>query len=401
MIAGSVSDHPEIVRHPPGIEEGVLPAAAIYGANASGKTNLLRAMQFVQTAVRDSQARWQPGQPIALEPFAGKSDVPSSFSVDFLLDSVRYQYGFTALPQAILKEWLYAYPSGKKQTWFLRERNKPISFSQKLQGENRTIERLTRPNSLFLSAGAQNNHKMLSRIYKWFSQWWLLPEDEQVAIGQTARVLHGRSDLQRGLGRMLSLADLGITDMDVQTSAVPAPAKEALEKLAELLKAPEITSRVEEEMREVRFFHRIGDAPVAFRVDQESKGTVAFFCLLLPVLVALTTGAVVWADELDRSLHPLLALDIIRMFTVPGNNRSSAQLIFNTHDTNLLSAGVLRRDQIWFTEKLRDGASRLYPLTDFKPRKEENLENGYLQGRYGAIPFLNGDRFLAAIHEEK
>ena len=401
MIAGPVSDHPEIVRHPPGIEEGILPAAAIYGANASGKTNVLRAVQFMQTAVRDSQAHWNPGQPIALEPFAGKSVLPSSFSVDFLLDEVRYQYGFTALPEAIVKEWLYAYPSGKKQTWFLRDRNQPISFGQKLQGENRTIERLTRPNSLFLSAAAQNNHEMLSPIYKWFSRWYPLPEDAQVAIGQTARVLHGSADLQRELARLLSMADLGITDIDIETSALPTQAKEVLAQLAEFLKAPKITPRVEEGLREVRFFHRIGDSPVAFRVDQESKGTVAFFCLLVPVLAALSVRAVVWADELDRSLHPLLALDIIRMFTVPSNNRSSAQLIFNTHDTNLLSAGVLRRDQIWFTEKQRDGASKLYPLTDFKPRKEENLENGYLQGRYGAIPFLNSDRFLAAIHEEK
>lgn len=358
-------------------------------------------MQFMQTAVRDSHAHWNPDHPIALEPFAGKSDLPSSFSVDFLLDNVRYQYGFTALPEAIVKEWLYAYPSGKKQSWFLRERNKPTSFSQKLPGENRTIERLTRPNSLFLSAAAQNNHEMLSRIYKWFSQWRSLPEDPQHALTLSASFLQGHSDWQRDLARMLSLADLGITDMDVQTSAVPTPVKEALAKLAGILKDPEITSHVEEGPQEVRFLHRIGDSTAAFRVDQESKGTIAFFCLLLPVLAALAVRAVVWADELDRSLHPLLALDIIRMFIAPNNNPLSAQLIFNTHDTNILSAGVLRRDQIWFTEKQRDGASKLYPLTDFKPRKEENLENGYLQGRYGAIPFLNSDRFLATIHEEK
>ena len=104
-------------------------------------------------------------------------------------------------------------------------------------------------------------------------------------------------------------------------------------------------------------------------------------------------------DELDHSLHPLLAIEVIRLFNDPKRNPNGAQLIFNTHDTNLLSADLLRRDQIWFTEKGRDGASQLYPLTDFKPRREENLETGYLQGRYGAIPFLNPDSFLG--HEEE
>jgi len=106
-------------------------------------------------------------------------------------------------------------------------------------------------------------------------------------------------------------------------------------------------------------------------------------------------------DELHDSIHPLLAIEVIRQFSDIRSNPGLAQLIFNTHDTNLLSAGVLRRDQIWFTEKRQDGTSQLYPLTDFKPRMQENLENGYLQGRYGAIPFLNSDSFIKNSHEEK
>jgi AAA15 family ATPase/GTPase len=110
---------------------------------------------------------------------------------------------------------------------------------------------------------------------------------------------------------------------------------------------------------------------------------------------------VVCVDELDDSLHPLLAIEVIRQFSDTASNPADAQLIFNTHDTNLLSASVLRRDQIWFTEKQPDGASQLYPLSDFKPRMHENLENGYLQGRYGAIPFLNPGSFFTSTHEEK
>jgi AAA15 family ATPase/GTPase len=130
-------------------------------------------------------------------------------------------------------------------------------------------------------------------------------------------------------------------------------------------------------------------------------GTIAFLCLLEPVFPALAKGGVVCVDELDDSLHPLLAMELIRQFNDVKSNPAGAQLIFNTHDTNLLSAGVLRRDQIWFTEKQPDGASQLYPLSDFKPRMHENIENGYLQGRYGAIPFLNPGSFLTSTHEEK
>jgi AAA15 family ATPase/GTPase len=121
--------------------------------------------------------------------------------------------------------------------------------------------------------------------------------------------------------------------------------------------------------------------------------------LLTPIIAALTNGGIVFVDELDESLHPLLAIEVIRQFSDVGENKRFAQLIFNTHDTNLLSSGMLRRDQIWFTEKVTDGSSQLYPLTDFKPRMQENLENGYLQGRYGAIPFLNLNTFAKAEDE--
>ena len=129
MIAGAFNDRGDTVRHPSGIGEGVLPVAAMYGANASGKTNVILALRFMQEAVKDSHARWEPDKAIELEPFAGGSDSPATFSADFLLGGVRYQYGFSLNRETVLEEWLYAYPLGKKQTWFARERNKPISFS--------------------------------------------------------------------------------------------------------------------------------------------------------------------------------------------------------------------------------------------------------------------------------
>ena len=140
--------------------------------------------------------------------------------------------------------------------------------------------------------------------------------------------------------------------------------------------------------------HRLGEKTVSFRSEQESAGTLAYLALLGPAVEALKKGAVLCIDELDASLHPLLAAQLMRLFNNPATNPNGAQLILNTHDANLLSSGILRRDQIWFTEKNNDASSHLYPLTDFKPRRDENLQNGYLQGRYGAIPFLNSDAFL-------
>jgi len=377
MIAGPFKDRAEAVRHPAGTDEGVLPVAAIYGANASGKTNVVLAMRFMAGVVRNSHARWDPDKPIWLEPFAGQSATPSTFSADFLLGGVRYQYGFSLTPKAVIEEWMYAYPSGKKQTWFKREPNKPISFSTKLQGDNRTIERLTRPNSLFLSAAAQNNHQALSPIYEWFSKSLSF-----LVGGRTfapIQPLCSDADFRERVGRMLSLADLGIADLKVKDEDLATDAT----------------------LLEAQFLHRVGASTLPFSEDQESSGTIAFLCLLHPVLQALKNGGVVFVDELDESLHPLLAIEVIRQFSETTSNPAGAQLIFNTHDTNLLGAEVLRRDEIWFTEKRQDGASQLYPLTDFKPRKQEDLANGYLQGRYGAIPFLNSDSFLKDGHEEE
>jgi uncharacterized protein len=374
MVATSLSDSIETVRHPPGTNEGVLPVAAIYGANASGKTNVILALRFMQQAIRNSHARWEPDAPIQLDAFAEQADTPSTFSVDFLLDGVRYQYGFSISPEAVLEEWMYAYPAGKRQTWFSREKDKPISFSAKLQGDNRTIERLTRPNSLFLSAAAQNNHEALSAVYKWFSRSLLFVIGER-SLARDRALFHDK-DLRQRFARSLSLADMGITELRVKDVEVPNEAKQ-----------------------ELQFFHTVGDSTQPFHEGQESKGTIAFLCLLEPVYRALTEGGIVFVDELDDSLHPLLAVELIRQFSDAGSNDGLAQLVFNTHDTNLLSAGVLRRDQIWFTEKKEDGATQLYPLTDFKPRMHENLENGYLQGRYGAIPFLNLSAFLKAEDE--
>jgi uncharacterized protein len=403
LVASSFPSQTDGLFHPVGIAEGVLPVVAIYGANASGKTNVLRALQYMADAVRNSHAHWKPDRDIPREPFrtAEGATAPSTFVTDFMLDGVRYQYGFSCNSEAVLEEWLFAYPRGKKQTWFSRKQQGPTTFSSKMPGENRTIEALTRKNSLFLSAAAQNNHEALSPIYTWFSRSLSFVVGLRALVWRPADEILTTPENKDVVARLLSVADLGIADLSLQElPPMPGEVKDFFDAFKTFLKTqlpkngteePDFSSLIEKSRKRLRLLHRLGNSSTAFEQDQESSGTLAFLTLLGSILPALKHGGTVLVDELDASLHPVLAIQLIRLFSDPERNKQAAQLIFNTHDTNLLSGEVLRRDEVWFTEKQLDGASRLYPLTDFKPRREENLENGYLQGRYGAIPFLNPD----------
>ena len=292
----------------------------------------------------------------------------------------------------MLEEWLYVYPNGKKQTWFHRKQGSPIVFSKKMPGENRTIEALTRKNSLFLSAAAQNNHEALLPVYGWLAGMSFVLVSRPFIIGYTT-MLCAQSDVKNQIARMVSVADLGIDEMVVQQTKMTDQMRTLFDAIKTVAKIQQ-EGPAPETRAEIRLVHRFGNKTVSFENSQESAGTIAYLSLLGFVVDALKKGVPLLIDELDESLHPLLAIELVRLFNNPLSNPNGAQLIFNTQDTNLLSAGVLRRDQIWFTEKGTGGSSHLFPLSDFKPRRQENLQNGYLQGRYGAIPFINPDSFL-------
>lgn len=398
LVASPLSERAETLVHSDRYDLDLLRAAAVYGPNASGKSTLFNALDFMKTAVTESHRQWAPESPIprvpfALDPEAAKK--PSVFVVDLLLDGVRYEYGFVADSSRFLEEWLYAYPKGRKQEWFTRDaaREKEFNFSRLLPGANRTISVFTRPNSLFLSAAAQNNHPVLEPIYKWFSNLVII--DEQARSPFETAIVHLCMDepFRAVVQMMLRSADLGITGIDI--------IEEDLASFAQRYNLPMEDPEVRKAFPTsqvgagIQLRHRAGPgADVALPFDQESQGTRAMFSLAGVMITVLRAGAVLMVDELDRSLHPLLALTLVSVFTSPVTNPKNAQLIFNTHDTNLLDKSVLRRDQIWFTEKGDDGATRLFPLTDFRARKHENLERGYLQGRYGAVPAVGSAGLL-------
>jgi uncharacterized protein len=396
LVASGLDDSPNAAFEVPGLKERVLPVAAIYGANASGKTNVIRALQFVWQAVLHSHRTWSPQGPIPREPFVlgGAMPLASRFETDLVISGVRYQYGFALDSESVAEEWLLAYPNGRPQTWFKRLRGVPMSFSNKLAGENKATEALMRPNSLFLSAAAQNNHAALLPVYGWFANSLSI----RLGVAPDTADICKDDDCRKAVAELIRAADLGIVQLRVQERPLTEVQKDTWEFFRKIVKQAELA--VPETHLRILLTHRLGAETQEFEPELESDGTIAYTALLGPVVNALRTGGVVCVDELDASLHPLLAIRIIELFNDRARNPHGAQLIFNTHDTNLLSSKVLRRDEIWFTEKQPDGNSALYPLTDFKPRRHENLENGYLQGRYGAIPFINASSFVDAFGED-
>lgn len=388
------TDDPRLIREPK-LGEALLPTVALYGANASGKTNVLLALEFMRDAVVNSHRLWEPTQGVPLEPFAlsERRHQPSRFEVDLFLGGVRYRYGFVLSSQRVEQEWLSAWPQRRQQIWFERDHDK-FRFGRSLGGENEAIRNLTRSNSLFLSAAAQNNHPKLSPIFAWFAGmhfeqqqshllngplWMRLLQHMFPASDQLALFPDQQVD-RDALLRLLRTADTGILDFRFESE----PAGEGSQKR----RRPPLYFR-----------HQAEDGKEYWLpADAESGGTLALLRLAISLLPVLRHGGVLCIDELDASLHTTLSSKLLSLFSDPKHNAQGAQLIFTTHDTNLLGStgtpAVLRRDQIWFTEKDTSGATHLYPLTDFHPRKEENLERGYLQGRYGAIPFLGALSFF-------
>jgi len=398
-LVAATKDGADHLLHPEGIEESLLPALALYGANASGKTNVLLALAFMRAAVAHSHRLWEPDSGVPQEAFALSVHrvEPSIYEVDALVVGVRYRYGFSISAERVEEEWLYAWPNGRKQLWFRRQGD-TFEFGRNFQGENETIRGLTRPNSLFLSAGAQNNHPALLPIFGWFRGLHFELRRARPfgfrAYGGASPFLYSRmveelfsrqgslfaedDPLQNdrdAIVRLLQAADTGIVDVRVERGSADE-------------QRPKAPPRVS-----LYFKHKADDPENAWLpMEVESAGTVTLLELAMRLVPTLRTGGVLCVDEIESSLHPMLAGALLRLFCDRAHNPKGAQLIFTTHDTNLLGnvlgPSPLRRDQIWFTEKDQSGASHLYPLTDFNPRKEENLERGYLQGRYGAVPFL-------------
>ena len=369
----------------------VLPAIVIYGANASGKSNVLNALETMKKLVLWSHNKGEPGGGIPREAFKldpACSSAPSVFEIDFVLDGVRHHYGFEATDEEFSAEWLYTYPVSHPRKLF--ERDKVVfSFGRELTGQNQKIAGLTRSNSLFLSAAAQNSHEKLSNIYQYFKSITIA---NSISVrGAQASAQLARDELDSRVIKFLTAIDTGVVGHRRKSTEISEKAQ-AIQKevTAAINKVLNITLSNEPEDDQYHFIElahrdRKGES-IYFDLDSESAGTRRLLVILSLVFQALDEGSPLCIDEVDASLHTKASEAILKLFCSPVTNLNGAQLIATTHDTNLMGSNVLRRDQLWFTEKTTQGATELYPLTEIRTRKGDNIELGYLQGRFGALP---------------
>lgn len=379
----------------------LLTSAVVYGANASGKTNLIRALSefciHIWNSAKDSTHEIQP---FRLDAEWAKK--PSRFELIFLVGGVRYQYGFSLDSTRIHDEWLIAHPRRTPQLWFQRQLNgdkSEIQFGSGLKGEKSRIFTATRPDALFLSVAAQLNQEQLIPIHQALTRRIKVRQAHHIGVAHTAQMIENMpTDVHQSVTTMLGTADLGIRDvvvrrhkLDMLNASDNKPSDKSESRVY-------FAARVKGEVYEIQTAHKRSDGEsVLFEFADESQGTIQYFGLLAPIMSCLGQGNVLAVDELDESLHPLLIRKIIGLFNDPKTNPKGAQLIFNTHDTTLLDPELFRRDQIWFVEKEPPGKSRFFSLLDFSPRRHEALQKGYLEGRYGAIPFL-GDFSFPEVH---
>jgi AAA15 family ATPase/GTPase len=365
-------------------------AAVIYGPNASGKSTLLFALNYMRAVVAESAALLKPGQTYNVQPFKlDKSSAaePTEFELTFLIEGVRHQYSFGMTPERIVSESLVVYRTSRPTQLLSRRladdgESYDYKFSAYLTGPTKLWQESTRDNALFLSTAAQLNSELLSPIFRWLiNSIVYLPSGAFIDHAFTTAML--ASDVgKKAIRDFLVAADISIAD--VQAVSRKGIRNEVVMNAGGVAHA----SREEGEFLVPVFEHSTSKGSAKFELHEESEGTQRLYGLVAPVLDVLRDGRILVIDELDCSLHTLLVRRLISMFHDPALNKAGAQLIFSTHDTSLLDHTLFRRDQIWFTEKDDDQATRLYPLTDFSPRKHEAWERGYVSGRYGAVPFF-------------
>ncbi len=400
----------------------VLPSVGIFGANASGKTTILRALddmrRLVVTSFRSgSQETRILRHPFLLDPAC--QERPTRFEVDLLLDGVRWVYGFEADNNLVREEYAYHWPRGRQALVFSREFDRVV-YGSPFRSADRSLTQLIRRNALLLSVAGATKHNPLSRLFGWFQSNLLLSEstnrsDRALYTAELAQT----EEFGRRIIGLLQAADLGITNVEVKRiewnpilhGASEGETPDGYDKVAEHLNEAirllqEVASDEAEPARSATLLPKLvlehvgARGGVTLATEEESQGTLVWLSLLGPVVKALQDGGLVLVDELDASLHPYLVRRLIRMFQDPQLNRRLAQVVFNSHDGSILEARndwSLGRDQVWFSEKEPDGSTRLYSLDDFSPRKDDDIRGRYFRGRYGGVPLVSDSTISEAL----
>lgn len=377
----------------------LLPVEVVMGANASGKSALIRSLFVLRSMVLDSFVR-PAGRGLEYDPFllsAETASAPTSFALVFTSFGVRYEYNLSYVKNHVVREALSAYPKGREQKWFVRswnEEKEEVEFALlnasyvKLPKD---LSGMLRNDALFLSFASRLNLESLNPVVDWFDGGHLIAANRSVdapifAPEQAFSLIEqpGNDKEKRQFIGLLRDADFGIRGVRVIAADRPLPDDlksmlnpNLLEQMGEMTQKTAMVAHVSDDSGEIEL--EIGD---------ESTGTKQFFELTPSLLTALKNGGLVFIDELDASLHPILLKELISLFRDKHSNPHGAQLVFTAHDVTLLDEGFLRRDEIWLTEKDEGGGTSLYPLSDCSPRNDESLMGGYLVGRYGGVPVI-------------
>lgn len=377
----------------------------IYGANASGKTSFIDALEFVKTFSMMSNNLVENNR-IGINPFKFRqkfSSIPSEFSLTFIKNSVKYSYSFSCTFEKVINEKLDVYNSAKPTNIFTRTNTDEYKFNTDVKQLNEIKTKNTK-NKLFLLTAATWNYEKVKPVVDYILNDIIVLHDISQPTKYNIGYIIENNDLEeykKFCLDFLNNADISISDFEINSQKIKELGRQS-EFMTKLMNV--IANNDPEQMKKfgnsdvfnIKTIHNINNESNSFlyplELIEESDGTQQLFHFAPSLFYAFKEGKVLLIDEIDRSLHPLLVEYIIKKFYDKNLNKNNAQLICNTHDTNLLNLDLFRRDEIWFTERNNASAStEMYALSDFSPRKDENIEKAYLLGRYGGIPFVKGD----------
>jgi len=410
-----------------------LPVSILMGSNASGKSNLLKALDYMKSQVFSSYSKNNDGEGSKFstqrDSFSLSSDAasnPSTFEISFIEDEVPYRYGFSCNDNEFTEEWLYAYPLGQQQKWFTRK-NGEYDFGKKFLGQKTALSDITPMDSLFLSVGIRSKHQQLEKLSNFFRNTRFDYPSLVTEIEISRRLINENIDDR--VIEFLRLLDTGIYGYKIQPKQITdadkifseeiekffvAYEKRTLEDLAVSNKnsqsSSESSAKNEKKKLDyldhlkthlhIYFKHSGADkGSIGISFNEESDGTKRLLRLVQDAFTALDNGYLLVVDEIDASLHTRACELFLGLFLTPELNNKGAQLLATTHNTNLLSYKELRRDEAWFVEKQLNGQSHVYSAAEFKMRAEKNLEKAYLDDRFGALPSKIDPRLLVGSIE--
>ena len=383
----------------------LIPSVAIYGKNGGGKSNVIRAFWLAVQFIKNAQRTQHENAKIPVKPFLlndYSKDEPTFFEFTYVLDNVKYIYGFSATKEKIFSEYLYHSPKGQKATVFTRTEQK-FTFTEE-KAKRKLISEAVAPNQLFFSVACTMNDADCMRAMKWFRDYVFFSRDYADIPEQLLEYSNDKNMLA-AISGYAKAADLGIGKMEFEfkdevvkdfesEKNIPEEIRFALTAFMQNLKENSNISEIglqKSEVRATSYHNGINKNGIktsfTLELSDESDGTRKLMSIAPAIESVLNNGGIVLVDELEKELHPMLVNYIVAKFQSKTSNPNGAQLIFTTHNTELLNMELMRKDQLYFADKNRkDGASELYSIGDFSTKTADNIRKGYLAGKYGATP---------------